>query len=148
MATLRRSIGLRQGVALYVGAILGPGLLVLPSVAAETAGPASLIAWFALIALSLPMALTFAALARAYPQAGGFAAYTERAFGPLWGAVSGWLFFFCIPSGCVIVALIAGQYGAGAFGLGRESLYLIGGGAGFGGLCCEPRRSPALQPGS
>lgn len=128
MATLRRSIGLGQGVALYVGAILGPGLLVLPSVAAETAGPASLVAWFALVILSLPMALTFAALARAYPQAGGFSTYTERAFGPVWGAVSGWLFFFSIPSGCVVVALIAGQYGAGAFGLGREALYLIGGG--------------------
>ena len=117
MSGLRRSIGLGQGIALYVGAILGPGLLALPAVAAETAGPASLVAWVALALLSLPISLTFAALARAYPQAGGFAGYTEQAFGPLFGAITGWLFFFCIPSGCVIVALIAGQYGAAAFGL-------------------------------
>lgn len=125
--TLHRTIGLWQGVALYVGAILGPGLLLLPSVAAETAGPASLVAWAALIALSLPMALTYAALARQVPEAGGFAAYVERAFGGTWGAVTGWLFFFSIPSGCVIVALIAGRYGAGALGLGRDALFLVGG---------------------
>lgn len=127
MAALRRSIGLGQGIALYVGAILGPGLLALPAVAAETAGPASLVAWVALALLSLPMSLTFAALARAYPQAGGFAGYTEQAFGPLFGAITGWLFFLCIPSGCVIVALIAGQYGAAAFGLGVDAAYIIGG---------------------
>jgi amino acid efflux transporter len=96
-------------------------------VAAETAGPASLVAWGFLIVLSLPMALTFASLARAYPEAGGFATYTERAFGRVWGSVAGWLFFFCIPSGAVVVALIAGQYGAGALGLGREAIYVVGG---------------------
>jgi amino acid efflux transporter len=126
--TLRRTIGVGQGVALYVGAILGPGLLVLPAVAAETAGPSSLLAWAALLMLSLPMALTFAALARAYPEAGGFSTYAERAFGRLWGAVVGWLFYFSIPSGSVIVALIAGDYGAGAFGLGRDARYALGGG--------------------
>jgi amino acid efflux transporter len=124
---LTRSISAGQGVALYVGAILGPGLLVLPAVAAETAGPASLIAWAFLIALSLPMALTFASLARTYPEAGGFSTYTERAFGRLWGSISGWLFFFCIPSGAVIAGLIAGQYGAGALGMGREAAYILGG---------------------
>jgi amino acid efflux transporter len=124
---LTRSISAGQGVALYVGAILGPGLLVLPAVAAETAGPASLIAWGFLIALSLPMALTFASLARAYPEAGGFSTYVERAFGRVWSSISGWLFFFSIPSGAVIVALVAGQYGAGVLGLGREAIYVVGG---------------------
>jgi amino acid efflux transporter len=126
MTTLRRTIGLGQGVSLYVGAILGPGLLVLPGVAAEIAGPASLLSWLALAALSVPMALTFAALARRYPDAGGFAAYTERAFGPGLGALAGWLFYLSIPSGSAIVALIAGRYAANALGLGREGIFLVG----------------------
>jgi amino acid efflux transporter len=127
LTNLRRTIGLRQGVALYVGAILGPGLLVLPAVAAELAGPASLIAWLALIIISVPMALTFAALARRYPEAGGFAAYTERAFGRKAGALAGWLFFLSIPSGCAIVALIVARYVADATGIGREPALLVGG---------------------
>ena len=51
------SIGLVQATALYVGAVLGTGVLVLPAIAAEQAGPGSLIAWAALVVLSVPMAL-------------------------------------------------------------------------------------------
>jgi len=82
---LRRTIGLGSAVALYSGAVLGTGVLVLPAVAAETAGPASVIAWAGLSLLSLPLALTFAALGRRQPVAGGFTAYIVRAFGRRWG---------------------------------------------------------------
>ena len=87
-AGLRRTIGLPSAIALYCGAVLGTGILVLPAVAAETAGPASLVAWVGLCLLSLPLALTFAALARREPVAGGFSAYIVRAFGPRWGAIA------------------------------------------------------------
>ena len=86
---LERPIGLRTAVALYTGAVLGTGILVLPAVAAETAGPASIVAWAVLCLLSLPLALTFAALARREPVAGGFSVYIERAFGRRWGAMAG-----------------------------------------------------------
>jgi amino acid efflux transporter len=43
----------RSGAALYVGAVLGPGVLLLPALAAEAAGPASILAWVALLALSV-----------------------------------------------------------------------------------------------
>jgi len=33
-----------RGAALYIGAILGPGLLLLPGLAAAEAGPASIVA--------------------------------------------------------------------------------------------------------
>src|SRR5437773_1171994 len=112
MSALRKTVSLPQAVALYIGGIFGTGLLVLPAQAAETAGPASLIAWAALIGISFPMSLTFAALARAYPEAGGPAAYAERAFGPIAGAITGWLFFFSVPPAAMIAALIAKQYAA------------------------------------
>ena len=62
MPSLQKSLGLTHGVALYVGSVLGTGVLVLPAIAVKTAGPASLLAWLALILLSLPMALAYAAL--------------------------------------------------------------------------------------
>jgi amino acid efflux transporter len=125
---LRRTIGVGQGLALYLGAVLGPGMLALPAVAAEIAGPGSLVAWGFMVALSLPIALTFAALGRAYPEAGGFASFAEKAFGPRAGAISGWVFYFTFMWGFPFPVLIAGQYGAAVFGLGREGVYLIGGG--------------------
>ena len=33
------SLGLPQGIALYIGSVLGTGLLVLPGIAAQVAGP-------------------------------------------------------------------------------------------------------------
>jgi amino acid efflux transporter len=117
------SIGLVQATALYVGAVLGTGVLVLPAIAAEQAGPGSLIAWAGLIALSVPMALAYAAMSRQRPDAGGFSDAIERAFGPRWGAVSGWIFLASVPTGYVVGTLIAGSSAATAFGLDRNAAF-------------------------
>jgi amino acid efflux transporter len=123
----QRGLGAVQVTALYVGAVLGTGVLVLPAIAAETAGPASLIAWGALVALSIPMALTYAAMSRQRPDAAGFSDAIERAFGPRWGAVSGWVFLAQVPTGYVVAGLIAGSSAASAFGLGRDASFLLAG---------------------
>ena len=34
-----------RGAALYIGALLGPGVLLLPGLAASIAGPAAILAW-------------------------------------------------------------------------------------------------------
>ena len=60
---------------------LGTGVIALPALAAEIAGPASLLAWVALIVLSAPLAVTFAALGARYPDAGGVSTYVRTAFG-------------------------------------------------------------------
>ncbi len=111
-----------------MGAVLGTGILVLPAVAAETAGPASVLAWLALVVLSFPIALTFAAISRDRPDAAGFSGAIERAFGPRWGAVAGCLFLAQAPTGYVIAALIAGEYAAILVGGGREAKFALGGG--------------------
>jgi amino acid efflux transporter len=138
---LKPSLGLWQGVALYAGSVLGTGVLVLPSIAAETAGPGSLIAWALLVGLSAPMALTYAALCVQRPDSGGFSDSIARAFGPKWGAVAGWLFVAQIPTGTLVAAQIAGQYGASAFGGGDRLAGALGTGLvlaayalSFGGL--------------
>ena len=119
-------LGLWQAVALYVGAVLGTGVLVLPAIAAETAGPASVLAWLGLVALSLPMALTYAALSQQRPDAAGFSGAVERAFGAQWGGAAGWIFLAQVPTGTVVAALIAGQYGASLAGGSREAAFALG----------------------
>ncbi len=111
-----RHLTLAQGTALYVAAVLGTGVIALPALAAAAAGPASLLAWVALVALSVPLAGTFAALAARHPDSGGVATYVRRAFGARAAAVVGWCFFFAIPAGAPASALFAGDYVAAAFG--------------------------------
>jgi len=116
-ATVNKPIGLFQGVALYVCAILGAGVLVLPGQAASLAGPSSLIAWGFSALMGLPLAFTFAALASRFPNAGGVATYATKAFGQLAGGVAGWWYFIAGSVGQTIVPLTAGYYVATAFGL-------------------------------
>ena len=70
-----------QGTALSVGAVLGTGVISMPAMAAAVAGPASLVAWLALIVLSAPLAWTFAALGARHPDGGGVSTYVRLAFG-------------------------------------------------------------------
>src|SRR2546429_425974 len=67
--------------ALYIGALFGPGLLLLPGLAAQQAGPASIIAWVALLGLSAIFATVFAALGRKVPGAAGAAGYAAAGLG-------------------------------------------------------------------
>ncbi len=114
------TIGLTQGVALYVCAILGAGVLVLPGQAASLAGPASLLAWAFCAVLGVPLAFTFALLASRHPDAGGVATYAARAFGASAGGVTGWWFFIAGSIGQTIVPLTAGYYVAAALGIGQQ----------------------------
>ena len=116
----KTGLGLGQGTALYVGAVLGTGVIALPALAADAAGPASLIAWLLLIVASAPLAFTFAALGARHPDAGGVAHYARLAFGPRASAVVGWCFYAAVPPGSTAAALFAGYYAESAFGGGRR----------------------------
>lgn len=124
-AGLRRSITLSQAIALYVGAVVGGGVLILPGTAASAAGPSALFAWAFDCLLGLPLALTFAALAARHPDAGGVASFTERAFGPAFGAVVGWFYFIAAATGQIIVPLSGAYYAAGALGWGQGPTFIL-----------------------
>lgn len=113
-----------QGAALYVGAVLGTGVIALPALAAQVAGPASLVAWCALVVLSVPLAATFAALGARHPDSGGVSTYARLAFGERTAVVVGWCFFFTVPTGAAPAALFAGQYVAAATGGGSTTATL------------------------
>ncbi|WP_424706117.1 APC family permease [Kitasatospora acidiphila] len=118
-STSSGSLTLVQGTAMYVGAVLGTGVIALPALAAKVAGPASLLAWVALVVLSAPLAAVFAALGSRYPDAGGVSYYARLAFGPRAAAVTGWCFYFAIPCGAAAAGLFGGAYVAAAVGGGQ-----------------------------
>lgn len=114
-------LGLAQGTAIYVGAILGAGLLALPALAAEVAGPASVLAWGLLLLLCVPVAGTFAALGSRYPDGGGIATFVYQAFGRRISAVVGYWFYFAWPVGGPATAYVGGVYIADALGGGQTT---------------------------
>jgi amino acid efflux transporter len=120
---LRRSITLAQAVALYAGAVIGAGVLILPGVGAGEAGPASLLAWIFDGLLGVPIALTFAAMAARFPDAGGVATFVTRAFGVSAGTVVGWSYFVAAAVAQALVVLTGGHYAADALHLGRPTTF-------------------------
>jgi amino acid efflux transporter len=118
-------LGVLQGSALYVGAVLGTGVIALPALAAKAAGPASLLAWLGLVLLSVPLAATFAALGARYPDAGGVSTYARNAFGEIPAVLVGWCFYFAIPVGAPAAALFGGDYVAAAVGGGRTTTVAV-----------------------
>ena len=111
-------IGLAQGTAIYVGAILGAGILALPALAAAEAGPAAIIAWMSLVLFCVPVALSFAAMGSQYPDGGGIATFAAKAWGPRASGAVGYWFYFALPAGAPATAFVGGQYVAHALGGG------------------------------
>jgi amino acid efflux transporter len=122
----RHGLGVLRGSALYVGALIGPGLLLVPALAAQAAGAASIVAWGALLVLSAPLAITFAALGVRHPVAGGVSAYVREGLGEVAAAVTGVWFLTAVLLGAPAVSLIGGYYVADLTGSGTVVAALIG----------------------
>jgi amino acid efflux transporter len=119
-------IGLATASALYVAAVLGTGVLVLPGLAADAAGPASVLAVAVVLLLSIPLAGTFAALAARYPDAGGVATFVRLALGPTAARATGYWFFFGVNFGVPVLAALGGNYLSAALGLDQRWVTPIG----------------------
>lgn len=115
----RRGIGLFQGTALYVASVLGTGLLVLPGLTAQAAGPGSIIAVLAVLGMSVPLAGVFAVLAARYPDPGGVASYVRRALGPTAARMTGYWFLFGVCAGAPVVSVLGAEYVVAALGADR-----------------------------
>jgi amino acid efflux transporter len=122
----RHELGVTHGAALYVGALIGPGLLLVPALAVQAAGAASIVAWAVLLVLSAPLAATFAALAMRHPVAGGVSAYVREGLGDAAAAVTGGWFVAAVLLGGPAVALIGGYYVADLTGSGTVVAATVG----------------------
>jgi amino acid efflux transporter len=118
---------MRYAVALYMSSVLGSGVLVLPGLAAQIAGPASILAWILLSVASYPMAYTFASLSARRPESGGVYAFARESFGPRVATSTGWLFVVWYVTGAPAVTVIAASYLEFAFPLGRTVAYAVAG---------------------
>jgi amino acid efflux transporter len=125
--SLKKAIRLRHAVALYVSSVLGSGVLVLPGLAAQLAGPASLVAWVMLSIASYPFAYTFASLSSRNPESGGIYGFAKESFGLPAAVVTGWLFAFWYITGVPAATLIAASYLAYAMPMSRLGVFLVAG---------------------
>ncbi len=77
-AELQKHIDTKGLVAYYVSSVVGVGILIIPGIAAQIAGPASLLAWILLALISVPVAFSFAKMAVLVPDSGGVPSFVGK----------------------------------------------------------------------
>jgi amino acid transporter len=87
---LRQGLGYWSLVATGIGSVIGSGWLFSAMYAAQTAGPAALIAWVIGGAVMLAVALVFAELGMAHPESGGLVRYPLYSNGRFAASIVGW----------------------------------------------------------
>jgi len=110
-----------------MSSVLGSGILVLPGLAAQIAGPASLVAWIGLSLVSYPLAYTFASLSARKPESGGVYNFSRESHGPRVANAVSWLFIVWYISGAPVVTVIAASYLAYAVPMSRAAVYALAG---------------------
>jgi amino acid efflux transporter len=134
LASNKAVLKLPQIIALYIGAVLGSGILIIPGIAAQISGPASLLAWGLMALLVLPMALTMGLLSAKYPNVGGIAFFVTKAFNAKFGSLIGWYFTMAVMVGAPVLALTGAGYLCAALGWGDTPRLIIASGILFFGL--------------
>jgi basic amino acid/polyamine antiporter, APA family len=102
-------MGLWMALALVMGSMIGSGVFLLPASLAPL-GWNSVFGWIVTISGTLCMAGVFAALARAFPAAGGPYAYTRIAFGPVAAFAVAWAYWISLWVGNAAIATGAVSY--------------------------------------
>jgi basic amino acid/polyamine antiporter, APA family len=96
-------LGFWMCVALVVGNSIGSGVFLLPAALAPY-GLNSLVAWGFTASGAILLAIVFARLSRAFPEAGGPYVYVSQAFGPLTAFIVAWGYWISIWVGNVSIA--------------------------------------------
>ncbi|MFQ3293805.1 MAG: APA family basic amino acid/polyamine antiporter [Halobacteriales archaeon] len=107
---LARDLGFLEAYTIGLGTMIGAGIFVLPSIAAEQAGPASMLSFLFGGIVSLLAALSLSELATGMPRAGGSYYYVNRALGPFFGSIVGWGMWAGLTFASAFYMIGFGQY--------------------------------------
>jgi APA family basic amino acid/polyamine antiporter len=108
--TLARTLRERDITLLFIGAVIGSGIFIVPATVLRQLQGAfglAIAVWIAGGVLSLLGALTYAELGAAKPSSGGLYVYIRDGFGPFPAFLYGWTLFFLISSSSTATLAVA-----------------------------------------
>ncbi len=100
---LPRRLGLLDSSAIVVGTIIGSGIFLVPNLVARSlpSAPWIIAVWIFTGILSFFGALAYAELGAMIPATGGQYVFLREAYGPMWGFLCGWTYFFVVISAAI-----------------------------------------------
>ena len=125
MDKLKPTLGPVSGTLMMLNIVLGASLFILPGLAAQQTGIASLLFWVLAIGLATPLLIGFWVLAAHQPSAGGVAVLIGEAFGQRFYLIASYLFLGAVMLGLPAVALTAGFALQAGFGWSADISAMI-----------------------
>ncbi len=110
MTELKRQLTLWDGIALGIGSIMGSGILFLPALTYQIAGPDAMTAWILTTVLCLPIVVMFADMVKAVPSEHGVAGFLRLGLGQHIAAGLPILLLGTVVIGMPSAAIIASRY--------------------------------------
>jgi basic amino acid/polyamine antiporter, APA family len=110
MASLNRTLTLRDLILIVIGTVIGSGIFLVPGPVLRQSGGSvgvALLVWLIAGVLSLLGALTYGEMGASKPDAGGLYVYLRDALGPLPAFLYGWTMFFVMASGSSATLAVA-----------------------------------------
>lgn len=128
MIELKRSLRVRDGLAMVVGIMVGSGIFRTPGGVASQLGRPGLtfFAWLLGGVVAFMGCLIFAELATRYPRAGGKYVYAGEAFGPRMGFVVGWVEAVVYIAAIAAIAVVCGEYLGRLIGAPDDAVQWLG----------------------
>ena len=113
---LARRLGTGDAVVVGLGAMLGAGVFVAVTPAAEAAGRGLLVGLGIAAVIAFCNAVASAQLATSYPSSGGTYLFGREVLGPWWGFLAGWGFVVGKTASCAAMAMTFAAYALPAGG--------------------------------
>ncbi len=107
---LARDIGFFGAFTIGLGTMLGAGVFILPSIASQQAGPASMISFIIGGIISVLAALSLSELSTSMPVTGGSYHYIHASLGNFLGSISGMILWSGLTFASAFYMLGFGQY--------------------------------------
>ncbi len=107
---LARDIGFFGAFTIGLGTMLGAGVFILPSIASEQAGPASMLSFIFGGIISILAALSLSELSTSMPVTGGSYHYIHASLGNFLGSISGMILWSGLTFASAFYMLGFGQY--------------------------------------
>ncbi len=108
--SLQRRLGVADAVVIGAGSMIGAGVFVAWSPAADAAGTGLIIGLVIAGVVAFCNAASSAQLAAVHPESGGTYVYGRRQLGAFWGHLAGWGFVVGKTASCAAMALTVGAY--------------------------------------
>lgn len=87
---LKKTLSFKVILLITINSIMGTGIWFLTSAGAKHAGPASLLSWLILSAISVYISMCFGELVSMFPKAGGVYEFAKQTYGRFASFVVGW----------------------------------------------------------